>query len=134
MAWKDDKDALPSSSSSKRFDRGDHGKKDALKKKIKERVGMEKETDIQKIDLKSQMNLQDLKGQLAGKQDEETKRKKETEEKAKERSTAPKTRSVKEREEALLEDAHEKIDTDTMIQREEAQQKLSDEETTAEPG
>jgi hypothetical protein len=134
MSWDDDKDAPASFSSHKRFTRADKGKKDALKKKIKEKVGMEKESDKQKVDLKSQMNLQSLKNEFAGKKDQETKRKKEVEEKAKERSTAPKTKSIKEREESLLENAHERIDADTLIQREEAQADLSDEETTPEPG
>lgn len=132
MSLKDDKDGL--SSSSRRFDRADGGKKEELKKQIKEKVGMEKQTDMQKVDLKSDMNLQMLKSEIAGKQDEETKRKTQAEEKAKERSTAPKTQSLKEREDAAMETAHEKVSSDELIQREQSQKEVADEEATAEPG
>jgi len=134
MSLKDDKDAPSSSSSRRRFDRADGGKKEELKKQIKENVGMEKQQDMQKAELASQVNLQSLKSQLAGKQDEEKKRREEDAEATEEKSTAPKTKSLKEREEAQVQNAHETLDADTLIQREEAQQEVSDEETTPEPG
>ena len=45
-----------------------------------------------------------------------------------------KTKTLKEREEALEQDAHEDFDADAQIQREEAKQDLASEETTPEPG
>ena len=132
MSLKDDKDGL--SSSSRRLDRADGGKRDALKKQIKKTTGMEKQSDMQKVDLKADMDLQQLKNQLAGKSDEETKRKEDAQEQAKEESTTPKTKTLKEREEALEQDAHEDFDADAQIQREEAKQDLASEETKPEPG
>ena len=132
MSLKDDKDGL--SSSSRRLDRADGGKRDALKKQIKKTTGREKQSDMQKVDLKADMDLQQLKNQLAGKSDEETKRKEDAQEQAKEESTTPKTKTLKEREEALEQDAHEDFDADAQIQREEAKQDLASEETTPEPG
>ena len=134
MSWDDDKDGLPASSSEKSFTRADKGKKEELKKKIKEKVGMAKEQDMQKVDLKSQINLHELKNELAGKQDEEAKRKKEDEENAKEKSSAPKTMSQKEHEDAAQQEAHEILDTDELIEQEKQQEELSTEETTPEPG
>lgn len=132
MTWNDDKDA-PSSTSSGRLDRADHGKKDALKKQIKEKFGTEKQTDIQKAELKSQMNLRELQSSISD-EDHKNEEQKQQAAEAAEKSTAPKTKSLKQQEEAMTEDAHETIDTDTLLEREQSQPEISDEETSTQPG
>ncbi|MDP6561336.1 MAG: hypothetical protein QF793_00240 [Candidatus Peribacteraceae bacterium] len=134
MSWNDDDDLTPSFSSEKRFTRADKGKKEKLMKRIKAKFGMEKKSDVQKAELQSQMNLHELKSELAGKRDEETKRRKEEEEKADKESSAPKTKTQKEREEGEIETAQDTLDADTLIERQEQQQEITDEETTSEPG
>ena len=102
-------------------------------KRIKAKFGMEKKSDVQKAELQSQMNLHELKSELAGKRDEETKRRKEEEEKADKESSAPKTKTQKEREEGEIETAQDTLDADTLIERQEQQQEITVEETTSEP-
>jgi len=134
MTWDDDKDGLSAPSSGRRFDRADGGKKDQLKKKIKEKIGMEKQQDMQKAELVSQVNLQSLKSQLSGKQDEEKKRREEDAEATEEKSSAPKTKTLKEKEEALVQEADDTIDPDILIQQEEDKKEVSGEETSSQAG
>lgn len=135
MPLKDDEDdILPSQASEKAFTRADHGKAEELKKHIKAELGAQKAAQVRETELKSQVNLQQLQDQLAGKQDEETRRKKDEEEQAKEKSSAPKTKTLKETEQAAVTTAHDTVSADTLIEQAEREKDVSDEESQTQAG
>ncbi|MDP7069008.1 MAG: hypothetical protein QF815_00645, partial [Candidatus Peribacteraceae bacterium] len=74
MIYDDDDDLFVSQSDEKAFTTADHGRKDALRREIEEKMGPERAAQVQESELKSQVNLQQLKENIAGEQDEETKR------------------------------------------------------------
>lgn len=133
MSWNDDEDIVPSFSKQEAFTRADQGRREELKKRVRKKIGQDRSTEVDKADLKSQASLGQLRQQIAGKQDEETKRK-ERQEKEEKFSKAPKTKTIKELEEDATETAHEISDADTMIRRQEQEPELSDEETPTEQG
>ena len=130
----DDDDVLSSLSSSKRYERADKGKKDALKRRIEKKMGAEKAAKADKASLLSKMGLKALKDKLAGKKDAETKRKNEEEQKAEEDGIAGGTKTLMQEEKAQMQTAQDRPDVDTMIERQEQEQDISDEETPMQPG
>ena len=132
MGLSDDDDFLPEAD--RDYSKADLGQADALKQEIERTLGEQKATKVQAAELKSKSDLQQLQHDLAGKADEETRRKQEAEEKAKEKSSAPKTKSLKEREDDIVEGAHDTVTPDQLIERQERETEVSDEESQAQPG
>lgn len=130
----DDKDFLPSLSSDEAFTHADRGKAKAMREKLKEEVGALQESQINDSDLSSKNNLKELKQQLTGKQDEEMRRKKEEEQQAETESTAPKTESLKEREESAEQTAYDNVSPDELIKQKQREPEVTDEESQAQPG
>jgi DNA replication initiation complex subunit (GINS family) len=77
------------------------------------------------------VNLQQLKENIAGEQDEETKRLEDSQD---DESYEPKTKTRKEREEDAVLEGNDSPDIDTMIEREENQPDVNDEEQTQQIG
>lgn len=129
MSYDDDTLPADSWSSDRRFTRSDGGKKEQLRQEIKAATG--KNVEVGKIELSSQLNLKLLKNQLAGKSDEETKRKRE-QDKISKLKFGPKTQ--KEREESQLKGINESPTADKLIEQDQQATDLADEEQIAELG
>ena len=105
---------LSSISEEKKLTRADHGKRDALKQAIKEQQG--KDISKQKVELKADVSLKQLKDNIAGKSDEEKKRlKKQQEEQEKSNGFGTKTHQQIEKEE--VQTAQDSQTPDTMIEK-----------------
>ncbi len=136
MPLGDDDDIFLSASSEQTFSRADHGRKEQLKKEIGRKFGAVKESKVQETELKSQLNLSQLKKEIStdGQKDEETKRAKDDAAKSEKSSKAPKTKTIKQMEESAIGRALDNADPDTMIERQEQQQEIDREETQAQAG
>lgn len=136
MSFKDDDDdLLPSYSKQEAFTRSDHGETEELRRKIKQTKG--KEIDVNKVEAKakSEVRLQRLKQDLAGEMDEEQKRReKDAEEAERKEHQSFHTKTLPEEQEELIESGQDKPDADTLIERAEQQEDISDEETMQQAG
>ena len=129
----DDDDILPSFSKQEAFTRADRGKKEEVQMRAHQKFGLERDANLKEAELKSKVSLNTLRDELHTKDDADQKRK-EADEKSKEQSRAPKTKTLKEKEEAQTTTAQDRPDTDTMISRQEDEKQVSDEEVQREPG
>lgn len=125
----DDDDFAPSQSSERYFTQADRGKKEELKRQVERKRGVDA----------SQKNLQELKSDLTHMQSGDTSPQKESvisdwEDKKTEKSSAPKTKTLKEREEDAVHTAQKKDSPDSLIEQQQRAQDVSDEETQSEPG
>lgn len=115
MSWNDDDDLLPSTSRQEAFTRADKGKREELKRQIKAKLGTEKSAEVRREEARCKADFDRLRANLAGQQDEETKRKQRLDNEKK--SSAPKTRTRKEHEEDAVETAQDAPDADTILER-----------------
>ncbi|MDO8468210.1 MAG: hypothetical protein Q7S29_00430 [Candidatus Peribacter sp.] len=118
MGTRDDEDVWVSSSKQERFTRADP-RKDALKRDIESTQGKSiLDKDANKLkELKTKVNLSELQSQMAGKQDEESKR--AAREEADQKSKPFHTETIKEKEEGAVETAKTKPTSEKLIKKEE---------------
>ncbi|MFH0851829.1 MAG: hypothetical protein V1876_03710 [Candidatus Peregrinibacteria bacterium] len=119
MGARDDEDVWVSTSKQERFTRADP-RKDALKREVESRQGKNiLDKDAKKLkELKTKVNLQRLQSQVAGKEDEESKRAKREEEDKKHQTFH--TETIKEKEEGAVDTAKTKPTSEKLIKKEEA--------------
>jgi hypothetical protein len=121
MGTRDDEDAWASYSEQERLTRADP-RKDILKREIERKQGKEiLDKDAKKLkELKTKVNLKELKGAVAA-QSEEEKKRAEEEEEAKKHETFH-TETIREKEEKAVESAQTKPTPEKLIQKEEVKQ------------
>lgn len=121
MSYSDEDDDLPQISEEKKLTQADHGKRDALRKAIQEQEG--KHVHIQETELKTDVNLKQLKDAVAGEADEETKRMREQQE---EEASTIGTKTRKEMEEEQVQTAHDKDTPKKQIEKVKKKQDVQD--------
>jgi len=107
----------------KQFTRADRGKRDELREQIKSETGKEVKHDEAKLHAK--VNLKQLKNNVAGKMDEEDKRKEKAEKEAEESETFV-TKTRKQEEEESISTAQDKATPDKMIEESEEKEEEQD--------
>ena len=131
MFTDDDDDIVPSSSREDYFTKSDKGKMEEIERKAEQKMGTVKAAEVSKTDLMKDVSLKKLKEEV----DEETSSfAKATEDKRDAQKTAPKTKTLKEEEEAQIEKADDKPDIDTFIERQQSQQEVEETEVQDQPG
>jgi len=107
----------------KQFTRADRGKRETLKEQIESDLG--KNVEEEETELHAQVDLKQLKNNVAGKKDEEKKRKEKGEEEAEKIKTFG-TKTRKQEEEEAISTAGEKATPDKMIEKAEKKEEEQD--------
>jgi len=118
MGTRDDEDVWVSTSRQEKFTRADP-RKDALKREVESKQGRNiLDKDAKKLkELKTKVNLSELQSQVAGQQDDQTKRNRKEEDRKK--SQTFHTESIKEKEEEDIDTAQTKATPERLINKEE---------------
>ncbi|MDD5751772.1 MAG: hypothetical protein PHS73_04620 [Candidatus Peribacteraceae bacterium] len=123
MSIRDDEDIVGASlSSQERFTRADQGRKEALKREVEAHKGKKvEEADMKKLKgLKTQVDLKKLEAQVAGQQNDETKRAAAAQEAKKHETFGTKTH--KQEEEEQVQTAQKKEKPEDLMRKEEAKE------------
>ena len=124
MIYSDDDNLdLSSISEEKKMTTADHGRKDALKKAIKEQQG--KDMDSQRAELKADVSLKQLKENIAGISDEEKKRLDKQQEE-KEQSIGFGTKTHQQLEQESVQTAQDSQTPDTMMEKAKRKEDIQD--------